>query len=160
MAPELLDEHSDGVRPTIASDIYGVSLVCWSVSSKAALLWPLTNNYAKAFSGEQPFASARTERNISRVILEGLRPARPAPGPFDFPDLVVMPDSVWLVITEAWSENPDNRPGLDRLKEVLSPKPSPSLLLDPPSHHLLYPWDRINFPGLSISFAAHSQSQC
>lgn len=66
---------------------------------------------AKVFTGKVPFSDL-VSAAATAMIIEGRRPERPAhPG---------LTEPLWTLIQWCWTENPQDRPWMDRVIEQLS----------------------------------------
>ncbi|KAJ7646740.1 hypothetical protein FB45DRAFT_180933 [Roridomyces roridus] len=84
MAPELIAPARFGCKfsRTQASDVYAFACVC-----------------VELYTGRPPFSDA-AEASALFAVVNGERPARPSG----------MPDTLWRLVSECWSENPRTRP--------------------------------------------------
>ncbi|KAJ7646718.1 kinase-like domain-containing protein [Roridomyces roridus] len=106
MAPELIAPERFGFKfsRTQASDVYAFACVC-----------------VELYAGRPPFSHA-TEAAALFAVVNGERPPRPSG----------MPDTLWRLVSECWSENPRTRPSSTVVAQNMTlaiseePKTSPS----------------------------------
>lgn len=104
-APELMSRH----RPSQASDVYAFGCVCIEVRHVPVIARPIIIVLHQLFTGQVPFAEL-TEIHAALSIYNGAVPPRPER----------MPDGLWSLINACWHLDPDQRPTMKRIAEVLS----------------------------------------
>uniref|UniRef100_A0A8C8DT82 Receptor (TNFRSF)-interacting serine-threonine kinase 1, like n=1 Tax=Oryzias sinensis TaxID=183150 RepID=A0A8C8DT82_9TELE len=95
MAPEHL--RSIHTPSTEKSDVYSFGIVVWVI-----------------LTGEEPYANARSEDQISRCVRDGDRPAE---------DLIPedTPSEVVQLMKRCWSDNPEERPSFKEAYDIFCP---------------------------------------
>ncbi|TCD69559.1 hypothetical protein EIP91_007183 [Steccherinum ochraceum] len=99
-APEVIDPEEFGLtssRPTYASDVYSLGIVC-----------------VELYMNQRPFADL-TERQVAKRIVAGVRPPRPSG-----PNGERMSPSLWHLVTTCWREVPALRPPIGQVCRSLS----------------------------------------
>lgn len=100
-APQVVDGlgDPDRVRSNQATDVYALGMTFLELGTL-----------------QYPFCQIASPHTAAEMALKGQRPARPdLLGGFMGKD----GDWIWDLITSMWGQEPDSRPGLDKLQEVL-----------------------------------------
>ncbi|TFK52974.1 kinase-like protein [Heliocybe sulcata] len=96
MAPELVDDSMDGLRRTVATDVYAFACTVWELDMGGAHPW-------------SPWAG-KAMYKLTMDVIAGKRPPRPTN----------MCDGLWAIVEECWAQDAAARPGMDAVITSLS----------------------------------------
>ncbi|KAF9444038.1 kinase-like protein [Macrolepiota fuliginosa MF-IS2] len=108
-APELLE--SESFEPTASSDVYAFGSIMYEI-----------------FTGQIPFYEIRQPVKVMKMMLEGERPSKPAPGHVAWTQWGLT-EKTWRLMQQCWEDNPEERPTATEALEAV-PGLSPNGLFE------------------------------